>query len=626
VLGAINSPNGRRPSVYRDYLLSAFRRGLLAAVGALLLALINPFNIKHWEAMRSQEVWEHFHAPLLNRSDQAARDEVSIVSLNEDTMDQLGLKRPLDMATHGMILGDILDLPAAGDVPSSGGRAPVDDAKRPKAVFVDLILSQAAAPNGFASDIAATLDQTPDVCVAPEPASKGTPPLSGPKSFLCYAKLVASYTKYATWKSDKYCQSDIPSKINCIVKYGGIPILFADETRGREMGMADTRSQAMRILDEIAIAVPVFISLPNYPLFEHSGAQRNQEGKFEAPADDERIRLTPASAIYAANYCMEARQQELNWFAAREVKPAYPLKHFNCPDRTSRLLEPLDLQWASGAPADTFTTIVRRLHPGAMTRDCSSNVGPSAATAALLKMSLAGVHMGAAVPDCPYVHDLPYQDLSAGNFSINDAFVSLGSKLVLVGEEFRDSADIIVAGPNEALPGVYAHAMALERLLADGDNYPRAPHAFMPWLDFNTVELGVVLTIFAFFFMDHLLSLMFGHPRHHAEHAGHPRSEDARHRLRSWQRLMIRLTSPFLVAGAIWLCFPRQFELSVVVVGGLVVAMISEIVIGSFVRWSGKRSARFAKLWTDIRAIFKAVPPDTSEQTPVTHQHEGGNS
>jgi hypothetical protein len=88
---------------------------------------------------------------------------------------------------------------------------------------------------------------------------------------------------------------------------------------------------------------------------------------------------------------------------------------------------------------------------------------------------------------------------------------------------------------------------------------------------------------------------------------------------------MIRLVFPLVLAGCVWLISKRQFEQSIVVVGGLAVGMTAEIGFESLLHWVSKRNTRFAVLGTDILALFTAVPDANSAVTPKIHEHQGGN-
>ena len=636
--GRADAVDGKDETFLFKSLKSALWRGGLFAVGAFVIALLNPFDVTTWEEMRSHEVWERIQAPMVAGADRYGRDAITIVSINEETLAKTGFKRPFDMAMHGEILSDIVEAPRALAIDKNSSkrgsgrppaRQPDDPAKipgSPKAVFIDLVLSTASAPDLDASVVARSLDERshderPKVCEAPSTTSGAAPQFTGPKSLLCYARTVAAYTNYSKWMDDRACQSDTLTKIACIQRHGGIPILFADETQGRKMGAKDTRLPAMRLLDEIAVTVPVFITLPEYPLIEQSEVRGSRRGPFVPPGDDERVRFTPATALYTA-YCMAvgARTPECPkppWLPV--ATPPAPVGDLH---RSKNFIEPMDLLWATGGPSDHFYDVLRQLHPGAMAKGCSFDRGYGGAAKRFTERLFAGVHLGSIDPDCPYIHDLPYQDITAPDFGTQDAFDTLGGKLVLVGEEFHDSPDTINAAPNMALPGIYAHAMALDRLIAGRGGYRHPPRPLpswlASWLDFNNVDVGIVLTVFVFFSLDRLLFLWIGFSRHPAGHGGplEREAEDRTHWLWPWMRLLLRLLFPLATALAVWGLFRRQFEQSIVVVGGLAFCMVGEIAFASLVTWAVRRHARFVRLLRDTRRLFAPTP-----QAQAHHHH-----
>jgi hypothetical protein len=616
--GRADAVEWKAGSFLLNSLKSALWRSIWPALIAFSVAVLNPFEIKTWEEMRSHEVWERMHAPLVAGSDLNGRDAITIVSINEETLARTGFKRPFDMAMHGEILSDIIEAPRAAAIeqasraargkgtapqPVSPSLPPAKLPGTPKAVFIDLVLSGASAPDLDAPVVARTLDERSTACQAGQGAQSVIAHFSGPKSFLCYARTVAAYTRYADWKDDRTCQSDTLSKIACIQRYGGIPILFADESPGRATGAIDTRSPAMRLLDEIAVAVPVFISLPEYPLTERSEGGATGERRVDPPSDAERIRLTPALALYAI-YCRTSGEP------AKHCPASMDAVHGGGPNLSSGFRDSLDLEWATGGPPDNFIAVLRKLHPDALEKGCSADRGGWAALKRFAERLAAGIHLAHIEPDCAYTHDLPYQDIPSPGFQMQDAVATLGGKLVLVGEEFRDSVDVVKAAPNSALPGVFAHAMALDRLIVDQEKYRRPPVRYVDWLDFNNVDAGIVLTVFLFFAIDRILGLWIGFPRHSGEHGGRldREAEHRSHRLWPWVRLSARLLFPFVLAFGVWVVCRRQFEQSVVAVGGLAFAMFSEIAIASLIRWADRRQARFVRLFQDIRRLFAPAP------------------
>jgi hypothetical protein len=476
------------PSVWHK-LARAVLRAVLAALLALALAAINPFGLARWTEARSHEIWERIQAPLYADRHPIGRPAITIVSINEKTLSALHRSRPLDMATHGMILSDVIETPAAGQV-DDFGLGPY----RPAAVFVDLLMSRASSPE-------------PPLGFIDFPTQYGKICETQPKSFMCYVSEVARYTRYDKWGRIPGCQSDTLSKLICMKMAGGLPIIFADDSNARNTGEDDERPAAIKMLDKVAATVPAFISMPDYPLIERPQGAENGVSDPEALSSGERVTLSPAAALWAL-YCMDApRRCRIDPWTGQIGHTLPPMGVEWSPAFAGNL----DVKWATGGDQlekdrkgrwrrvpDPFVTALDGLHRSFRDRPCLAIRGISGAAYSAALMLFSGIHLWTIDRDCPYSHDLPYQDISAPGADPATLRMMLSGKLVLIGEEFKDSADIVDASPQGALPGVYSHAMALDILLQKSpDEWSAAKH-LTRFLDVTSFDAQFAFVAFWF--------------------------------------------------------------------------------------------------------------------------------
>lgn len=474
-------------------LARAVLRAAIAALLALLLACVNPFGLARWTEARSHEIWERIQAPLYADRHPIGRPAITIVSINEKTLSALHRSRPLDMATHGMILSDVIETPAAGQV-DPFGLGPY----RPEAVFVDLLLSRAASPEpppGFI-DFPTEYAQ---ICT------------TKPQSFMCYVSEVARYTRYDKWGKIPGCQSDTLSKLICIKLAGGLPLIFADESKARNIGEDDERPAAIRMLDKVAATVPAYIAMPDYPLIERPQSVEDAPGNVGTLSRGDRVTLSPAAALWAV-YCMSDGPKRCRidpWTG--QIGHALPPMGV---EWSPAFEGDLDVKWATGGDQlqqdgkggwrrvpDPFVAALDRLHQNFRDSPCLAKRGWSGALYRVALMLFSGIHLRTIPRDCPYTHDVSYQDISAPGADLATLRMMLTGKLVLIGDEFKDSADIVDANPQGALPGVYSHAMALDILLQKSpDEWSAAKH-LTRFLDVTAFDAQFAFVTFCFEFM-----------------------------------------------------------------------------------------------------------------------------
>jgi hypothetical protein len=424
-------------------------------LGVILLAVLNPFDIVTYTTARSHDQWEQIagasYEPTPRRNvppgvgrayqDGDARDQITIISLSDETLVGTGIKRPLVWSNHEAILDSVAFQPAL----AHAGKPP------PVAIFVDFVLAGGAV-GSQSFEPPKTKDDTDKLLNACQSAAG----LSMDR-FQCYVAKVAEVTHYWTWASDPQCQATPLAKIDCILKpippdkKGGIPVIFAD-ARPRTGGPADP---VLTALGKVAILAPAEVSANDgYWL---ASPQRS--------ADRENVdfTLSPAAALYAA-YCRQARCQRSPMVDPPSIRPRDDLR----PQRAewSRAFDsPVDIAWGVGGP-DYFTDMLRYFHPGAFGQHCQ--IQRPDAFSVVLRVAghaISGLlNQGSKLP-CAYAHDLPYADLDQGAMTFEQLTTALSGKVVLIGGEFTDSNDFVPTPFHYQLPGVYDHAMALDNLI-----------------------------------------------------------------------------------------------------------------------------------------------------------------
>ena len=430
------------------------RRALTRTLAVLLISTLNPFGLTPISQSRSLTTWERARAPLypwsLKRPFAGApkgRADILLVTLDEQSMKALDWSRPITLDRHALILDDVIQAAGEGHAPS--------------AIFIDMLLGSAKA-EGALPTADAEWTKAQAACASP------------PFTFRCYVLGVARFTRYREWRNDKACRHDSLAKIACIKVHGGVPIVYADASEPPQPDQPPAeRSPALKWLDEVALTAPVFVSPPSYPIVEE------QPDEVKTPP-----RLSPAAALYAA--------RRLDETGGKAFGPS--------PDRTTwpaAFTQPLQLSFATGG-VDPFVNTLRTLHPDLM-KDCRNGRTVFASAARFLDTMLPGVQFGPPRPGCPYTHALPYQDLSS-TLTPEQVRTLLGGKLVLIAGAFKDTNDLIDTVPSGALPGAYAHAMALDILLEKDAAYPQdSPAVFsklaLSWADVVALPVVFLLTV-----------------------------------------------------------------------------------------------------------------------------------
>jgi hypothetical protein len=433
-------------------------------LGVILLAILNPFDIVTYTAARSHDQWEQIaganYEPMPRQhvsrgvgrayQDRDARDQITIISLSDQTLERTGIKRPLVWSNHEAILDSVAFQPA---LVHAGKRPPI-------AIFVDFVLANGAVGSPSLEPL-----KTKDAADALKQACESAPkPGQVQDRFQCYVAKVAEVTRYWAWADDPQCQATPLAKIDCIRSKGGVPVIFAD-ARPRTGGPADP---VLTVLGEVAILAPAEVSAnEGYWLASPQRAADRENVDFT---------LSPAAALYAA-YCRQAGCQR----SAIVDRPPDDLR----PRRvgwSSAFDSPIDIAWGVGGP-DYFTDMLEYFHPGDTAQWCQhQQPDPASVALRVAGHAISGL-LKESKPPCPYAHDLPYADLDQGAMTTEQLVNALSGKVVLIGAEYTDTNDFVATPFHYQLPGVYDHAMALDNLIQGnfkGAAYSRADPALKP--------------------------------------------------------------------------------------------------------------------------------------------------
>ena len=437
---------------------------------ALVLAILNPFGIRDLAETRSHESWQQLYAPYYAPAPESrqrqARDEITIVLLDDASRNRIAEHRSIDSLDVVQMIDDIIQAPGAGAAP--------------KALFIDILLGGAAPPERSLNSLVDWSD--------PDKAACGAAIRTKIRStFVCLLIKVAEITAYDRWRDNPRCRDNNLAKVLCIEQAGGIPLLFADarplDHNEGAPGATPAASVGIAALDRFAVVVPVGVDAHAYPLVHRDGAHG-------------RITLSPAAALYAAH-------------CERQGCAPSPFKNTDGHSDWSRRFDRgVDVVWGvdvSGKDDEAerpFRKMLNRLEGkapgpcGRWERSLSSSIRRFAELAA------SGIEKKRPAA-CVYTDALAYRLLQS-NITPEEARQALGGRIVLLGAALAGSNDIIPATPYGALPGVFLHAMALDNLIQRGAAYPKTPAEIWPGL---TLTSNNVIELIAVFGVGLILSL-----------------------------------------------------------------------------------------------------------------------
>ncbi|HUD29907.1 MAG TPA: CHASE2 domain-containing protein [Novosphingobium sp.] len=442
---------------------------ILQAALLILVGLLNPFEIVQWSELRSHDLWERLHAHdypsrrvAAAGSGARARDQVTVLYFDDGSVARQGQTRPLSP----FVLDELLtDLEQWGGPP-------------PRAIFVDMLLTDAAPAGATAADMVGALTEPAVVEGCRTRRDATLPP------FQCLLADVARMTRYEAWRSEAGCLANTAARIACIEQARGIPVMFGDPRLGEGVASGALPSAALDALGEVALTVPIGVRVHEYPLVEPLGPD---------PSDRRMYMLSPGAALYAA-WCGVSHEKAAAGPARRCAVP--PVDELNAGAASpatrqyrwsDRFADPIDIEWGIGPKREKgIDDPERLLVASGPCHGPRPGLGPSLAR--LVRLSFAGIN-GPQDPFCMYARAFPVDVMQWAAFTADDAQALIADRLVVVGGRFSDSNDVLDTPVFLGVPGVHFHAMALDNLIERGPGYARPLVPLTSALDLTASDL-----------------------------------------------------------------------------------------------------------------------------------------
>ncbi|MEM9492628.1 MAG: CHASE2 domain-containing protein, partial [Myxococcota bacterium] len=198
---------------------------------------------------------------------------------------------------------------------------------------------------------------------------------------------------------------------------------------------------------------------------------------------------------------------------------------------------------------------------------------------------------------CPYSFFVSAHTVLDGNSAEGQPlFSAFHQRYVLIGTRLAGSGDVVVSPVHGQLPGVFAHAMALDNLFRDGDSYWRPmpalgeswPLSRFSWDDIVTILLIAILMV---------LSMWFFQPWRRTCHA------EGLHD-RATKVLILELTVAFLlvlvvVLALVILHYPPINWIGVSALYGLAITLSGMVEDDARVATQPSQSSKGASEWID---------------------------
>lgn len=525
-------------SVPRTALRKVSRAAVRDALVFALIAIVNPFDIVGWSEMRSHELWEKIQAhnyPFESDAQKGpARDNISLIYFDDASVRRQSGTKSLD--SFGVL--DLIDdiSPPALENPVAAGIAERHEPDRPVAIFVDLLLDE-AAPDGM--NVADLLELA---AMAPTAKSddarncdRRVPPKSGPalSPFRCLVLRVAELTAYHVWHGDARCDQNTLARLECIRNAHGLPIIFADARRPLESDALDKPldpTAAQEALTKVAIMSPVTVNQRDYPMVTPSDAAMRRNRRFQ---------LYPAAALYAA-WCFASPSGKCAPVDMATIAASRWPESFDAP---------ADVVWGIGpqpAQPDDPAWLHDPTHLLATAQDPCAPAQPGYLQVVrhMGQMALSGFMKTPTA--CSYVRAFPSDIFQSGSFSTEDRQSLTVGKLVIIGGDFLSSSDRIPTAPYGSLPGVYLHAMVLDNLLERGAAYSKPPVTLVG--AFNRYDLVTMVVIM-------MVALVVGIARHKLASAATRRRRGPAHLRGFWRGLGHRAAIAATAAGILLLAY-----------------------------------------------------------------------
>jgi hypothetical protein len=411
-------------------ILKALLVSLVLAASAYAVSKLNLFGLESASDRLADNVYQRVTAADYG-GDRKGQSAVRVIYLDETSVEAMkgyGWNRfPPTYAQQWSMLDDLMQV----------GGAP------PSAMFVDFVYMGGGGPtDGF------------DV----------------------FVKGVAAATHADAWSNIPACTADPLIRIACIIQAGGTPIVFAKPSPANLDMFTDTQ----RAIDNVTALAPAIVGQQAYPTITHYGFDAAKAQRLGVHSFD----ISPAMALYTA-YCLRrADGCGIKAFTAlrqraREALDSAPQAAPATPDPIDQSAEkslgkvfdaPIDVVWGS-RPDPAYLALTKAVSGRAAT--CR---GTGTGWRERLGEQLAGLRGpgDGARQECPYTLSLGYDRMVAGTgLQQQDLTTLLAQKLVFVGGQFQASNDWVESPVQGQAPGVHYHAMALDNLIEDGEDYRR---------------------------------------------------------------------------------------------------------------------------------------------------------
>ncbi len=494
-------------------LVAAFRsRETYAEIGThlvrqvlivLFLVIVNPFHLtsqgdewllQQWQTLYAEQYGED-HALGTNDSP-SGLETVTVLTITEEEEREMAAPRPVDTFDYAEKLKLIGQL---ARFPDPGAKSP-SPPRGPRAIFLDMFLDHALPEAKTPAEAARPWELTAKERGACE-QGRSNPTFT---PFRCALDIIAGMTQYDKWAEEEDCQTNPVAKIACIRRHGGIPVVFAVARHPAAGDGPPERTRGEAALERIAVGAPVELAYSRYWLVSPHERRLRERRPFD---------LSPAAALYWAHCALPGKSDPPMPQPQTAVCKGSPVEApstlatdpvwrrgdqgWNWSTGFERPLEPI---WAIGRE-DDFTNALTNVEAGTRPTNCRVAAGRGTSLfLAIMGEAFAGLRSEdeAARPlpetlPCPYPHTLTLSELSA----VSPELLRLGlnDRIILIGRAGA-SNDVVEAAAIGKLPGVYLHAMALQNLIDQGQDYGRAPQRYVSWLNFNDRDLVAMIPVF----------------------------------------------------------------------------------------------------------------------------------
>ncbi|WP_394761271.1 hypothetical protein [Phenylobacterium sp.] len=591
-------------------MLRIIAAAMLETAGVMLLAWLNPFQIDQWAYDRNLAVWQRIMADDYDcQSAKAPGNAVGqhpscgfgrrrvgpppISILYMDEVSERGQPPPsLDhrdapaSTSRAKLLSLDDQADALQDIAQGQVRSGVKP--RPQAVFIDFLFDDADPELLDPEKAVPPLDEV-DTTLSGCAKARA---VDHRDAFKCYVARVAAVTNFKAWGDKKLCYASELAKLDCIIQYGGTPVVFATSQSLR--APRDPQSQnpasdgplpsaAVQALDRVAVTSPAYLEGPGYELVPKRDAIQPIDPQ-NTPQGD--YALSPAALLYASQ-CMtqyRSKRDVGNCEMLAVSGPSLDIESCNaeiakatdsfevarirlrCRLRwNSDFREPLAVRWGVGLKRSkqpsvpdehvAFEAMLKRLHGESISRCRSAQPGSLPRLIRLVREAVPPLARGNEDPLCRYVQAVPYLDFERA-ITDDDRRLMVGDRIVMFGGQYLTTGDW-VPGPAENVPGIHYNAMALANLIDRGSHYWKSElpvqsgsaFSLQAWPSFVAILLINLLGGFAVMTLNEPSDdpeIALRNPQDQRTHGRLPRSS---RRYRRWLVRVIIVTLPFALLG-----------------------------------------------------------------------------